>query len=209
MNKKTNKGVLIAVILASLLVISYFAFQYFKDISSSESSVYQSLTVFYDDGTNQIFSPQNFPSLSVVDANSGKVVSTIQVSLYAKSTFTGSIASYSVTGAFTWQLKQGSTVLQTYNMPLKPLNEPVSSGQTITLASSTLTSADLESMYSYVHGYTYTIVMTVSNLQMTLYFADGSTATKTATVSPLSWQFNYVSNYYFSSLTITWGLDIN
>lgn len=206
---KKNNSIIIAIAFVLLLTISVFAIYIYRNATpSNDSIVYQTLTVFYVDGTSKTFSPLISPALSIIDVNSGKSVSSIQIELYATPTFTREISSYSTSGSFTWQLRQGTTVLFSVDMPLQSQNNPISSGQSTVITSSTLTSTDLENMYSYTHGDTYNLFMSVNSFSMSLNFVDGYSQSKSASVAPLNWQFEYLSDYYFSSLAITWGTYI-
>jgi hypothetical protein len=204
MNKKF---VALALILAiALTSIGYLT--YTRSVSGEQETAYPSLTVFYEDGTNSTFTGQaNTPQLSFIDYALNKKVTKVLVEFHVIAAYTGTLSSYSVSGASQGLLYDVST-----NQQLTSLWGPTSwgpysgvtlvSGQDKVVWSSEITTASIQAMYSnWQNGkqYYYTVYCP-SPISMTTVI-NGESSTLTAMPTRVAWHFTYNTDTSFTSLS--------
>ena len=199
----TTGYVLIAFAVITALIIWQFI------ISTQSIGTFGVVTVTYKDGTTQAFYPNGMhvPSIpiTIIDT-SNKIVTSLQVELYATVAYSGEPQSWSVAGTGYWSiLDANKAVLYATTMPINasgasaPLNNVA-----FVIASSTVSANSLEAMYTgWVNGATYYFRFG-SNSAFTINFADGS-QTKTASSPNLDWQFSYYASGVFMSLSFSWN----
>ena len=202
MKQKEKKiATIIAIAIIGIMALTYFS------AAQAQDQLNFVVTLYYDDGTTGTFDSRstNLPTATIVDST-GKTVTSMNVELYATTSYTGTVQSWSTAGTLSWSILSSSgSVLTTVQMPLSssgsgapPNNQP------FVLAGSTSSASAIESMYSgLINGQNYILRFSASTISVTLNFADGP-QTKTASRS-LDWAFTYMDANTFNSLSITWN----
>jgi hypothetical protein len=203
-----KKLVALALILAiSLSFVGYLT--YTRSVSGEQQTSYPALTVFYTDGTNSTFTGQaNAPQLSFIDYALNKEVTKVIVAFHVIAAYSGTLSSYSVSGASQGLLYDVST-----NQQLASLWGPTSwgpytdsmlvSGQDKVVWSSEITVASIKAMYTnWQNGKQYYYaVYCPSPISMTLNLNGQQPSTLTAMPTRVAWQFTYNADSSFTSLS--------
>jgi hypothetical protein len=172
---------------------AYFYFQK----ASRETFAYQTITLYYEDGTYEEITPSDFNlPLRWIDASTNKEVTRIMVQMHVVASYSGSLASYSVTGTAQGRLYNALTdqyVATLWTMPISFSGSYLPSGQDIVVFSSTADVSTLQSLYSGWENYRtyYYVVWSPTPITVTLYFSGGTTLQRTADPVRLAYRFTY------------------
>jgi hypothetical protein len=209
MKKKQYMPILIVV---ALLALSFFIVQGLQQPKQEATSYFQA-TITYTDGTERSFPPSS-TSYTITDPSSGKTVSKIQVELYVKPVFTGTVSSWVVSTSSRVKIFDMSNAQKWYS----GVGQISKSGGAIPSSYSNVafvvTSATAD--VSYLSGimsqavlgdgdYYYCMALE-SPLTMTLTFSNGQQESlSTSTTSGFSWKFHYSAGN-FQSLSVSWNI---
>jgi hypothetical protein len=231
-NRKTvqssNANLFIVVIfVAAMLLIAALVVNGYISIQgpSQGLSTYVIARVAHTDGTVSAYTLYPSPvALTMIDTGGGgggtsgtsptpKAATSVEFDMYATPTFTGTVQSWTISGTYCFGLSEGQSITtvgqllwksQSYN--LGQFGAGLGSGVATEVAAFNSTTAYIQSIYNgwqpNINYYWFTQFN--GPVSMTLTFSDGSTATLSASVSTVSWEFNYASPATFTSLSFSW-----
>jgi hypothetical protein len=129
-----------------------------------------------------------------------------------------SVSSYTVAGSFTTELigatssgaNTGSALYTSSSIAMSPVSPlpTLSSGNSVIICSSTVSSSAIQGCYSGWHqGNDYNWIDTCSSPSMTIVFSDGSSVTQTASSCSFTLDFAYQSSNTFTSLSAVFAMS--
>lgn len=196
-----NKRVILAAVLLCAVIAVGGAAAYFLVQKGEETFAYQTITLYYEDGTFEEFRPPDFNlplPLRWIDASTNKEVTQIVVQMHVIASYSrsGFAASYSVTGSAQGRLYNALTdqyVATLWSMPISFSGGYLPSGQDVVVFSSTADVSTLQSLYSGWENYRtyYYVVWSPTPITVALHFSGGTTLQRTADPIRLAYRFTY------------------
>ena len=208
MNKKMKTSLVIAIALVLVGAVAYSIYS----VGVTQPLAFFKATIYYTDGTSKTYSPNPRGNpLVIVDPSTNKIVSYLQVELYVKPIFQGTVKSWTVSTRSEVRVYDAANLALLYTSPSMTITGnggAIQSNQAFVVKSSTINAAVLESMCTYVSGRQYYYAANlVDPLTMTLTFSDNSIITKSQPqTSNFYWLFRYEGGY-FESLSVSWGFN--
>ena len=194
MKMDKNRQTVLAIAITALTVFAFI--QYVVPLVKPKStSAYLTGTITYSDGSTQPFDSRSYTNSLTILTTSGATVSSINTNLNLIPVFTGTIQSYTLTGNLQILINNpdGTLKYQT-TMSLQPLHPTLVSGQSVIVASSTLSASVLESLPVYspwVPGQTYKLTDYSYGVTLTGTFTDGAAFNIMAPSAEITWYFVY------------------
>jgi hypothetical protein len=182
-NKNTVNAILIITVVVGSLFIAVNLYSqnntYDEEYWNEDKTT--KLTVTYEKGD----------ALAIYNSAGTSKISKIKLELYMTPTYTGTVSSYSVSGGnMRMQIKTmtGAVKYDSGSIALSLQKPSLSSGNSVVIASATLTSAQIQSLYNVVGTYSLVYSMT-SPVKLTINFADGASSSQSATASTLTYTY--------------------
>ncbi len=215
------------VLVVAVIFVAIGALYYQGNVAASKEFALSGQAIInYEDGSEPTVYhfDASTPELALIDANTGKSVSNIQLEIYGTPTFQGAAAasSWSIEGKSSLALASTTGIVKTIanQMPLQTpawATQGVNSGQRIVLTSSTVTAAFIESLYdSWQNGASYQYVMTLNSLtfhavangqEASFTMPTSNTWYGTTVVCNLIWNFKFsqsAETFAITSLQVSW-----
>jgi len=218
MNKTTNTA-LVFLLIAIILGSTAYLLSSHATVADNQLALSGQVIVTYTDGSTSVTPMLSSGSLlAFIDVSSGKTVNHTQVTLYGTPQFSGAtVSTWSITGTSTIRLRYANNITICTLADNAPLTTPswagpISSGQTVVLASSTISASQLEGLYTgWQDGAQYSYGVSLTSLTMTLHAENGDTASREAVPVSLAWNFRYsasTGSLQFTSLSVNWSVNV-
>lgn len=182
------------------------------------------LTIYYEDESiaPQVFDSKDYDDMGIPLAiyspqspNPNAPIASVKLEMYMTPTWTSTatLTGYTVTGTYNVYLYKipPTTILKQFTMPMSPLHPTLTSGQSVVIASATMTNGDIEQLISTNGGVkststVYELTYKLSDFKLAMDFSNGDHVEKTATAPDAS--FSCVWKDATGTSTIT-GLTVS